>query len=832
MGLERSIKDRMRHCLTRLLVLTCTAALWGQADSDAEFAAKVEPILKQRCLGCHNEKSRSSGFSVATREQVLQGGARHGQAVRPGRVDESIIIKSLRGELSPRMPLGGEPLPESSIQSIANWIGRLKADSPETSKKRPWAFEPPAKIEPPSVTNAAWPKNGVDAFILRKLEEKKLTPAPEASRQVLLRRAYFDLIGLPPSPTEAVEFLDDKSPDAWEKLIDRLLADPRYGERWGRYWLDLARYADTAGFEGDLERPHMWRYRDYVIDAFNKDKAFNQFVREQLAGDEMDGTPPEARIAVGFLRLGPWFAGGIGENSRQNLLNEMTASVGSVFLGLTVKCAQCHDHKYDPIPQKDYYRLQAFFMPIQLRESESAFSGSLAAEMKERQEAGRRDLEMVEKEFATYEQSLYDKLPSLVAKEGVQPSRSELRRRLVRDDAATLSASKLPGFSEEEKERYLDLLDRMENFRKASLVRDYGWMRRRVSRYSPVIHTVGNYQPDPSSPGIPTAHIRIRGDFNQIGERVEPGVLSAVTLNQEPSILPMDRSGNVRKWRTVLADWVSSPENPLTARVYVNRIWQYHFGDAILATPSDFGKNGLPPSHPELLDWLATQFVEKKWSTKAMHRLIMSSATYRQTSSHTSKQAEQIDPANQFYWRMKARRLEGEAIRDSILIASGRLNPKRGGPGVFPALPDGLAGLKIKNRTAWDTSPEEETRRRSIYVFQKRHLPDPFLNVMDATVPHDSCARRNVSTTPLQALSLLNGSLVASEATHFADRLAAEGGSDHDQRIKMGFKIAFARLPSPEELTKAKEFIAANGRAGWESFCRVLLNSNEFVYVE
>ena len=640
--MKLSIEDRMEWYLVRrflipLIVSWCVPGMWGQEGSDPTFFAKIQPILKQRCLGCHNEKSRSSGFSVATREDVLRGGARHGQAVQPGRTEQSVLVQTLRGELSPRMPLGGEPLAESDIQAIAGWIAGMKPDAPETSKKRQWIFEPPRKSAPPSVANAAWPKNGVDAFILRKLEEKKLSPAPEASRQVLLRRAYFDLIGLPPSPKEAADFLDDKSPDAWEKLIDRLLADPRYGERWGRYWLDLARYADTAGFEGDLERPHMWRYRDYVIDAFNNDKPFNQFVREQLAGDELDGAAPEARIAAGFLRLGPWFAGGIGETSRQNLLNEMTASVGSVFLGLTVKCAQCHDHKYDPIPQKDYYRLQAFFTPIQLREAESEFSESLAAEMKERQQGGMRDLATIEKEFAAYEQSLFDKLPSLVAKEGVKPTRAELRRRLVRDDAATLSVSRLPGFSDDEKERYLDLLDRMENFRKPSLVRDYGWMRRRVSRYSPIIHTVGNYQPDPSSPGIPTTHIRIRGDFNQIGERVEPGLLSAVTLNQEPSILPMDRSGNVRKWRTVLADWVASPENPLTARVFVNRMWQHHLGDAIVPTPSDFGKNGLPPTHPELLDWLATQLVEKKWSTKAMHRLIMTSATYRQASSHVSK---------------------------------------------------------------------------------------------------------------------------------------------------------------------------------------------------
>jgi hypothetical protein len=711
-----------------LLILAC-GFVSGQSGPDPVFEAKIQPILKRKCLSCHNEKSPSSGFSTVSRNDVLQGGARQGKAVQPGKPQTSVLVKMLRGDLAPRMPLGGEALPEHEIQTISSWIEGLKPESQETvvAVKRWWSFEPVRRSDPPQVVNAAWAANGIDRFILQTLAEKKLAPAPEASKQVLMRRAYFDLLGVPPTPQEANAFLGDQSPGAWAKLIDQLLADPRYGERWGRYWLDLARYADSTGYEGDIERPHMWRYRDYVIDAFNKDKPYNQFILEQLAGDEFDEPTPESLTAPGFLRLGAWFAGGIGEVARYNLMNEMTGSIGAVFLGLTVKCAQCHNHKYDPIPQKDYYRLQAFLTPVQFQETKLAFSdAALARELEQSRRENQRAVDEFKKEFAAYEQSLLAKLALHSELEGVKPDPRELRNRMVRDDAATLSISKVPGFTDEEKERYLDMLDRVERFPITPLVRDHGWMQRRIIRAEPVVHTVDNYRPRAWAPGVPTTHIRIRGDYNQYGERVEPGVLSAVTGNQEPSILPADRSANILKWRTVLANWIASPENPLTARVLVNRIWQHHFGEGIVLTPSDFGRNGARPSHPELLDWLSHQLVENKWSMKAMHRLIMNSSTYRQTSSHASKAAQQVDPANRLLWKMHGRRLEGEAVRDSILVASGRLNPKRGGPGVFPKLPEGVAGTKIKNRTAW------------IRVLKRRHAADPSTSFRSASSPTPS----------------------------------------------------------------------------------------------
>jgi hypothetical protein len=778
----------------------------------------------------------------------LTGGAQHGTPVQPGNPDSSVLIQILRGQRKPQMPLGRPPLSAEKIGIIANWIKELPPTQPPESPQagKWWAFQPLRNINPPAVKNRAWVQNPIDSFVLQKLEEKGISPSPEATRQVLVRRLYFDLIGLPPTPTETDAFLQDKSPDAYDKLVDQLLADPRYGERWGRHWLDLARYADTRGFEGDPELSHAWRYRDYVIDAFNKDKPYDLFIKEQLAGDEMeadyaedDGGPrrprqanPEAEIALGFLRLGPWFpGGGPAIQSRQILLDEMTATVGSVFLGLTMKCAQCHDHKYDPIPQKDYYRLQAFLAPIEILDARVAFTNpELRTRMEARHAEYAAKLKAADDEFKQYQSTLLTKLTRVISDSGDPKIRAdipELTKRLVRDDAGNISASQDPTFTTEEKQHYLDLLELVDPTAPGN--RQPGLLRRQVARYEPMAHTVRNFGGSPSVPNRPLTHVLIGGEFDKLGELVEPGFLSAVTGNSNPAVLPTQGFGNISKWRSVLADWIASPDNPLTARVMVNRIWQYHFGTGIVATSSDFGRNGTRPTHPELLDWLAVKFIEKHWSIKAMHRLILTSSAYRQASDRSSEEAAKVDPDNHLLWRMNRSRVEGEVIRDAILYVSGRLNPDRGGPGIFPPLPQELARLKIKNRFVWEPDNGAESRKRSIYIMQRRQLEVPFMNVMDSPVLNDSCERRFVSTTSIQALTLMDGALVNEEAKYFAQRVTREAGSNQANQIQLAFKLALSRVPDADEISKAEDYLHSGGDL--TALCRILFNTNEFVYV-
>jgi hypothetical protein len=834
--------ERVSFRAVSALLLLCS----GLRGADT-FADKVGPILRDNCVGCHNEKNRSSGLSLASEADLLAGGARRGPLVQPGKPDDSTLLKILRGQVEPRMPLGKPALAEGEISAIVEWIKGLDAAAISSNASKPsdwWAFQPPKKIPPPAV-KSGWARNAVDQFILAKLEQKNLSPAPEASKQVLLRRAFFDLIGLPPSPAEAAAFLNDTSADAYEKLVDRRLADRRHGARWGRHWLDLARYSDTRGFEGDPELSHAWRYRDYVIDSFNKDKPYDRFVKEQLSGDEVvvddeeDGGPrnprqasPEGQIAVTFLRLGPWFpGGGPSIQSRQILLDEITATVGSVFLGLTVKCAQCHNHKYDPILQKDYYRLQAFFAPIEFVDSRVAFTDpAVRARMETHATEYAAKLKVADAEFQAYQKTMLAKLEKVVAEAGdpkVKAGIPELTKRMVRDDAGNITASQDTTFTTEEKQKYLDLLTLMDPTAPGN--RQPGLLRRQLSRYEPMAHTARNASLNPLSPNRPMTHVLIGGEFDKPGELVEPGFLSPISGNTDPALLPTVGFGNVSRWRSVLADWIVSPKNPLAARVMANRIWQHHFGTGIVATPSDFGKNGARPTNPELLDYLAVQFVEKGWSVKAMHRLIMTSATYRQSSVESNAAAEKADPENNLLWRMNRTRLEGDILRDSILAVSGRLNPEPGGPGVFPVLPDELANLKIKNRPVWEPDNGAESFKRSIYIMQRRQLQVPFLNAMDFPALNESCERRFVTTTAIQALSLMDGQLATTESKYFAQRVREKAGEDPAGQIRLAFDLALARQPSAQELSKSLEYLKTGGDL--TSLCRILFNTNEFIYV-
>ena len=666
------------------------------------------------------------------------------------------------------------------ILSLASLVIAADASATRTDVSWIWPFESPLRHATPSVSQPDWLQNPVDGFILAELDAQSCSPAPPASRRVLARRLYYDLIGLPPTPAEMQTFLDDAAPNAYEKLVDRLLADSRYAERWARHWLDVVRFGETDGLENDVIIGNLWRYRDWVINAFDSDMPYDRFLTLQVAGgDEVHPTlawyQPDVQeyIPAGFLRLAPWDLGNLQSYElRQSYLDEVTGVTASVFLGITLECAQCHDHIYDAIPAKDYYRFQAFFNAVQVPLPPN--TNSTAPEFVEVPLADEGVQARAEARVAEYEKRLH---------EGADG-----------DEAALL--------------------------------------RRRIARWRPSVVTVKTVVGPPLGPDVPATRVLEGGNMRSPGEAVQPGFPSVVTGTTEPATLITDRYGQypTRGRRWTLATWMSSPENPLTARVMVNRVWSYHFGQGIVATPNDFGVNGARPTHPELLDWLAVEFIAGRWSIKKLHRLMVTSNTYRQSSENLS--ADPLaDPENKLLWRFRRRRLEAEAIRDSLLAVSGHLSLLRFGPSVFPALPDSLDDLRKPVRAfsaAWDDNETaEDGFRRSIYTFQQRSLPSPLMASLDAQVFNKSCPRRSVTTTPLQALSMMNGRLVNEQAERLAQRVLREVGPERNTQIARLFELTLCRPPEPDEIERFSTFDASVA-----ALARVLLSSNEFVYVD
>ncbi|MEZ5351398.1 MAG: DUF1549 and DUF1553 domain-containing protein [Bryobacteraceae bacterium] len=795
-------------------------------------------------------------------------------------------VRQVRMEISPNLRF----LVAASLAPFA-----VSLSAAEAIPKAAWAYTKPARITPP-LTGSSWIRTPVDAFILARLQAAGIAPAPEAPPAVLARRLYFDLLGLPPTPAELEAFLDDRRPDAYDRLIERLLADSRYGERWGRHWLDLVRYGETSGLEGDGAIGNAWRYRDWVIQAFNADLPYDRFVTLQLAGaDEHSQTRNnyqpdiQGHVPLGFLRVAPWDRSNlVAAEVRANYLAEVTATTGSVFLGLTIGCARCHDHKYDPIPQKDYYRFQSFFNTVQVENvdvpyADPAFAAKADSQVKHYQRL--LDSGDDKKALEDLEKTLLAKLiPLKKTKAAGKPlDAADLRLELRRDSALL--------FSQQEKDRYASLLEdanrtldaadktlllayesqllarlrdayatskpeplsrfdllnaddvRAELGKRESLFNEdeiqrhqalsqrLEVYRRRLGRWRSTALTVRNVPGPPNGPMLAPVRVLNRGDYRQPGEAVEPGFPNMLTGGEKPADLITDRYRQfpTRGWRLTLARWIASPSNPLTARVMANRVWQHHFGRGIVATPSDFGANGEKPSHPELLDWLAVEFMDRGWSVKDLHRVILRSNTYRQAADNPASAG--ADPDNKLLSHFNRQRLQAEAIRDSILASSGRLNPAMYGPSIFPELPADLADFARYGRSGgimWEPNErDEDARRRSVYIFQRRSLPLPMMSSFDALPFAESCDRRSVTTTPLQALSMLNGNLVHEEAVHMAARLQREAGPDRRAQIKRAFEIALNRNPNPDELEK---FAAFDGDLA--AICRVLWNSNEFVYVD
>ncbi|MBI5759712.1 MAG: DUF1549 domain-containing protein [Planctomycetales bacterium] len=698
------------------------------------------------------------------------------------------------------------------------------SESPITAADREhWSFRPLARPEVPVVKDAGWCRNPIDRFVLAKLEAAGLSPSLAADKLMLIRRVTYDLTGLPPTPSQVDEFVRDEAADAYERLIDRLLASPAYGERWAQHWLDLARFAETDGFEHDYERPNAWRYRDWVIDALNRDVPLDEFVRLQIAGDELLPGDAAAAIATGFLLCGPDMPDINDQDERRHsFLNDMAGTVGAVFLGLQVGCAQCHDHKFDPISQADFYRLRAFFEPAEIFKDHPIELASPGATKSQGDRIAQ--FRKLEDEIGEVENIVRQRLR--IENPDFQPKPSDL----------------VKAFSDVEKKRHsaaTAALTKLKNDSQLPPIPLARVMFEKSARTKP-------------------SRVMIRGDFRRPGPEVSPAFPRIVNATKLEVIGPSSGSPTTGR-RSQFAQWLTRPDHPLTTRVLANRLWQLHFGKGLIGTPSDFGLMGDAPTHPELLDWLACELaaprVESResrveattraWSLKRMHKLMLTSATYCQASGQRSAVSGQqktptqalstldsrlsTDPDNRLLSRMNRQRLDGETIRDAMLFATDRLSPRSGGPGVRPPLPAELVNTLLKNQ--WDVSPDEEDhRRRSVYLFVRRNLRYPLFEAFDRPDSNASCPRRNRSTIAPQALILLNSEFSHATARDLAARVVATSGSDPAKQVDLAYRRTLARSPDPDELRLALDFLA--GPSDLADLCLALFNLNEFVYVD
>ncbi len=803
----------------------------------AGLAEDADAVLEKNCRVCHGAAMQQSGLDLRTRDGILKGGER-GPAVVPHNLADSFLWRFASHQDKPEMPPGSK-IADAELATLRKWIEagaplpEVAASDEEAAKKaalakleeRPitdqerhwWAFVPFKKIDPP--VKAA---NPIDGFLNAKLAAEGLEPAPAADKRTLVRRVYLDVIGLPPTPQQVQAFLDDKDPRAYENLVDKLLASPHYGERWGRHWLDLVHYADSGGYERDFDWTTMWRYRDYVVNAFNDDKPYDRFIREQLAGDEIDPSNPAAHIATGYLRL--VLDNNIkDERTRMDELDDNVSTTALTFLGMTVGCARCHNHKFDPIPQKDYYQMQAVFFstvgedyPLvsdkEVKANEAADKAVDALQKPLKQRIDELEKPYREKLF----QAKLDELPAYYrqAWETPEGTRSEGQRLNARQVQALFKQIKI-----EDVLAAMTEADKSER-EKAKIEID------KLDEQRPEPYPTARTITEDSAEPLPSYFLH-RGDPGSKGSLMGPGVLSVAkwaSVNFEKPAPTAHTSGRRRQF----AEWIASERNPLTARVMVNRLWQHHFGEGIVRTPSNFGVTGQEPTHPELLDWLATEFVESGWSVKRMQRLMLTSEAYKRSSNDVPGNLEK-DKENRLVWRMPRQRLEAEIIRDQMLAVAGTLDTAVGGPAVRPYIDPAL--WQSSTARVWDGKEigDPTTWRRSIYVFSKRSIRYPMFEAFDQPDMVGSCAARNTSTVAPQALLLMNNAAVFRQAKFFAQRLMTEAGADVDAQVDRAFELALARPPRPAEKTKATDFVRSSP-TGLVDFCQTLFNLNEFVY--
>ena len=843
-------------------------------EGPVTFTTHIRPIMERSCWNCHGEAAQLSELDLSTRDGALVGGTR-GPAILPGRAEDSRLFKMVAGLGQPAMPMTGVALSDAEIAAVRTWINdgahwdtggatdeTVALSAIENSELPPeardyWAFKIPRRGSVPTSETYEHP---IDRFLDSARREAGVTAGSKADPLTRLRRAYLDLTGLPPTPEQTDEFLVDTERGAWERLIDRLLASPHYGERWGRHWMDVARYADSTGFEQDYVRPNAWRYRDYVINAFNQDKPYNQFLKEQIAGDELDHVTDETRIATGFLRAGPrvQFREKDNPERRHDYLDDVLATIGRGVLGMTIHCARCHDHKFDPILQKDYYSLQASIFgyveidyPLLNRADATAYRVA-NTKIDEQVEPLRRQIAAIED---PHRQRLKFKLIQERFPENVQ--RAALKSEVDRTPGEQLLAAQVLSITPP-RPQVIAAMTAAEAARHATLLEQVEELERQRPPEPPMaeIVTDGDYRFAPDGPGDqivgcpecrilpdepgtflheegqgnytpPPNHFLIRGDPFSPGSEMSPGFLTVATYGNPPTEIPRP-DGRTSGRRLALAEWITSRDNPLTARVAVNRIWHHHFGRGIVKTLDNLGRMGDPPTHSELLDWLAVEFMDRGWSVKEMHRLLMTSEAYQMVSSYANPTNADADPNNRLRWRYEARRLEAEALRDSIMTVSGGIDLAIGGKPIFPFIPQEILESSQK-KGHWDNQPDGPlVWRRSVYVFRRRSLGFPFFDTFDLPDQNQTAAARNVSTVPTQALTLMNNEFVLKQAALFAERLEQEAPGNSDRQIELAYQIALTRSPTKDEAAVAKALVIEQSLG---DLTHVMLNLNEFLYL-
>ncbi len=821
------------------LVLIASGAFADPPPPD--FVADVRPLFETHCFACHGADAQESGLRL-DRTDTRNLGGNGGAAILPGKSAESPLVIAVRGgnDRVPKMPPEGDPLTAEEIALLARWIDAGAAAPPDAeplSARRAsdhWAFQPMAAPVPPQVATGRLARNPIDAFVLERLASEGIEPAPEADRATLIRRVTLDLTGLPPTVAEVETFLGDPRDDAFEHVVDRLLASPHYGERWGRQWLDVARYADSNGYTIDGARS-IWKYRDWVIDALNRDLPFDQFAIEQLAGDMLPHATIDQKIATGFHRntMVNEEGGTDKEQFRVEAVVDRVSTTGVAFLGLTLGCARCHDHKFDPISQREFYQFFALFnaadeptlsVPTKQQSKELP---ALAAEIKQSLER----LAIVDANIGTRQAEWETRLAAL--------SPSERAEQKLPAEVFAALAVPAPERGPEQLELLLATYQKLDPER-VPLAESIETLKKQHEQVKKRITTtlVMRERETPRE-----TFVHVRGDFLQPGAAVAPGV---------PAVLPPLTARADRPDRLDFARWLVDDEHPLTARVTVNRIWQAYFGQGLVATENDFGLQGEAPSHPELLDWLARRFIAGGWSQKALHRLIVTSRTYRQ-SSHARPDLAAADPYNRLLARQQRLRLEAEAIRDSALAAGGLLSHELGGPGVYPPQPEGIYRF-TQQAKFWGTNKNGDRYRRGIYTYLWRSSPYPFLKTFDVPDAVVACTRRPRSNTPLQALTLANDVAFVEIAQGFAASLVAEPALGDRARAERAFRRAVARKPSERELIRLLEYLEsqrayfasapknaalvapqatdeanAPEAAAWTMVARVLLNLDEFI---
>ncbi len=868
------------------------AATAGAQSEPINFTDHIRPIMERACWNCHGEAAQLSDLDLSSREGALEGGTK-GPAIVPGRAEDSRLFRMVAGLDQPVMPMSGDPLSDAELAAVRTWIDEgahwdagevtaaadalaaLENDELPPGARDYWAFRHPQQAPVPASREFDHP---VDRFLEASRKDAGLTAAPRADRLTLLRRAYLDLIGLPPTLEQVEEFLADTGRGAWERLIDKLLDSPHYGERWGRHWLDVARYADTDGFEQDYVRLNMWRYRDYVIDAFNDDKPYNQFLREQIAGDELDYVTDETRIATGFLRSGPRvnFREKDNPERRHDYLDDMLATVGRGVLGMTVHCARCHDHKFDPILQKDYYSMQASIYgyveidyPLLDQDEADAYFAAMR-DVDDRQQPLRDEVDAIETPYREElrAQMIRERFPANVQAAAFKPEAERTPgEQLLATQVLTINpprAQVAAALTPEDKARVDEL-----NAEIAALEDE-----RPPTPAMAHIVTDGDYRFAPDGPGdqvigcpecrtppevdgtylyeeggpaykAPPNYFLIRGDPFSPGSPMSPGFLTAATYGDPPTEIPRP-DGRTSGRRLALAEWIASRDNPLTARVMANRIWHHHFGRGIVRTLDNLGRMGDEPTHPELLDWLAVEFMDRGWSIKEMHRLLMTSEAYRMASSFRHEASADADPENNLLWHYRGQRLEAEILRDAIMTVSGGIDLTVGGPAIFPHIPSDIL-FQSDGKGFWCGSPppgrritapstgiwcEEPDRpevwRRSVYVFRRRSLGFPFFDTFDLPDQNQTAAARNVSTVSTQALTLMNNPFVLNQAELFAERIEREAPGDLDAQIDLAYLIALTRKPTDMEREVARSLAMEQSLV---DFTHVMMNLNEFLYL-